>query len=148
MTTFPHFQSCSSFLFHSLKPTESFLRPPPTLQSPSLAINVRILGFNSAIAFLLVREFIHEQNWLDCWSCWFSSNCCLYVSVAILKWTLLHLSICIFPLWKSWNGTVGLEKQTKMIVCNCIMLLVWRGFRVFLLPDGSWLAKSGPPSQI
>lgn len=59
-----------------------------------------------------------------------------------------HLSIfpsaeLIFPPGKCWNDSVGLEKQTEITVCDCIMLLVWMGSRAFPLPNSSEQGKTG-----
>lgn len=144
--TFQHPKETQNKINTNYKTRESFPRPPPLSLSSfhALSIKVSILGFNPRIVFSSVSEFIWQQNWLYCWSCRFYT-----IAVFMFQkqsWNE-HLSLFPFPLWKSKNGTVGLEKQMKIIVCDCIMLLVLKGFKEFLLPDSSWLRKTGPPSQ-
>lgn len=48
----------------------------------------------------------------------------VYTLIIILKHLSIFPSVEEFSPLKSWNSCVRLEKQTEMIVCGCIGLLV------------------------
>lgn len=104
--------------------------------SPSFSINVTLLGFNPRTAFNSVSDWVQlPAKMIKVLILEILFYCYLYVTVTTLKWTPLHLSICekrfFFSLWKCRNTTVGLEKQTEIIVCDCVVLLVWTGVKAF-----------------
>ena len=103
---------------------------PHILCCPSLYMTVTILDFNAGIAFSSLRLgwVSQQQHWHNCWSCRFFLYCCLYVSLAMLKWTPLHLSICRtdFPSGNVGMAQWGWKNKLKLLcVCVCVCVCVW-----------------------